>query len=747
MTRNLSTSVVLAALVCLASCETLPPPHTVPPPAYPGKLPTAEAPAPAATPAPAAAPVVAPPAAAQPAPAANARAPMILQGSGSFTAPPEEANEALPANGDGFQLNFTDADIATVAAAVLGDGLGVPYVVDPQLKGTVNLQATRPLAREELLPALEAALRVQGAAIVVVAGVYNVVPVKDAARRITGISTRRGNGFSIQIVAPRYVSAPEIERLLQPFAPEGGILRVDEARNLLLLAGTGQEIATMMEIIKTFDVDYLAGMSFALFPLEFVDARTIATELESVFGDAKGPLQGMVRFTPLGRLNSLMVVTPQPKYLADVESWIRRLDTGNATPGRRIYVYDVQNGKADELAASLSKIMNLAYEPSGNAGSSSSFESGGSLSQTGGGGIGGSGGMSLGGNVGGMNGGGMNGGGMNTQVRRTAGSGGMQNGGGGFGNGSGGDENSVRIVPSPENNALLINASPSEYSIIESALKRLDVRPIQVLIEASLAEVTLTDDMRYGLQWSYEAGDGRLVLSENNSGAITPTFPGFSYLFTGRPDVRAVLNAIESMTQVRVISNPKLLVLNNREAQLQIGDQVPVTVQSSVGTTAENSPIVNSVQFRDTGVILRVTPRVNKSGLVIMDISQEVSDVVPTTTSGIDSPTIQQRKFNSTVAVQDGETIALGGLIRDTKSKGGGGIPFLRRLPILGELFGSTTRNSRRTELIVLMSPKVIQTADDSVEVLEKLRKDFQGLQSVLPQWREQSAHGSQGSH
>jgi general secretion pathway protein D len=277
--------------------------------------------------------------------------------------------------------------------------------------------------------------------------------------------------------------------------------------------------------------------------------------------------------------------------------------------------------------------------------------------------------------------------------------------------------------------------------VIEAALKRLDTRPIQVLIEASLAEVTLTDDMRYGLQWSYLGGDGPATLSESSGGSVSQSFPGFSYLFNGRTDIRAVLNAIESLTNVRVISNPKLLVLNNREAQLQIGDQVPITVQSAVGTVGENSPIVNSVQFRDTGVILRVTPRVNKSGMVILEVSQEVSDVVPTTTSGIDSPTIQQRKFNSTVAVKNGETIALGGLIRETKSRSGSGLPFLRRIPWLGELFGSTVRGSRRTELIVLMTPKVIQTEDDSAELLEKLKQDFRGLRRVLPEWREQGAN------
>jgi general secretion pathway protein D len=561
------------------------------------------------------------------------------------------------------------------------------------------------------LPTLEAALRVQGAAVVVRNGVYNVVPIKEAARHVSNFVSRPGSGFGIQIVSPQYVAASELERLLQPFAPEGGVLRVDESRNLLLLAGTGQEIATMLEVIKTFDVDWLAGLSFGLYPLEYVDARTITTELEAVFGDEKGPLAGMVRLTPLGRLNSLMVVTPQPRYLAQVESWIRRLDVSNATPGRRIYVYDVQNGKADELAASLSKILDIAYEATSS--STSSMSSSAPLDSA-------APGLGSIGNVG------------NVTARRVSNLDVTNSGSTG---GSGQGSNSVRIVPSPENNALLINASPSEYAVIESALKRLDVRPIQVLIEASLAEVTLTDDLRYGLQWSYTAGDGTMVYSEAPNGSVSPQFPGFSYLFTGRPDIRAVLNAIESLTDVKVLSSPKLMVLNNREAQLQIGDQVPVTVQSSVGTVGDNSPIVNSVQFRDTGVILRVTPRVNKSGLVTLDVSQEVSDVIPTTTSGIDSPTIQQRKFNTTVAVRNGETVALGGLIRDSKSRGRSGIPGLRRIPVIGDLFGSTEKTARRTELIVLMTPRVIQTEADSLELLEKLRRDFHGLSAVAPEW------------
>lgn len=621
----------------------------------------------------------------------------VVRGTGALFAPPAAAATAAAGDADnGFQLNFTDAPIATIAATVLGDGLGVPYFVDPQVKGTMTLQATRPLSREEMLAAFETALRVQDAALVDVNGVLNVVPIRSAPQRVTSLRVpgQDARGFGITIVPLQYISAAEMEKVLQPFATEGAILRVDAARNLLLLAGTGQQLATWLGVVSTFDVDWLSGMSFALYPLDYVDAATLSGELADVFSNAGNPIAGVVRLVPLSRLNSIMVVTPQPNYLAQVEAWIKRLDIAAATPGRRIYVYDVQNGKADDLAASLSSILAIDIELPAGAPSAATTPAAAPGSAT-------------------------------AAPPRTAAP--RSAGGGGTGD--------VRIVPNEENNSLLILATPSEYGVIDAALKRLDVVPIQVLIEASIAEVTLTDNLRYGLQWSYLGDRGPITLSETGSAIPAQLFPGLSALYTGRTDIRAVLNAIESLTNVRVISSPKLMVVNNREAQLQIGDQVPIAVQSAVSTSGGTAPIVNSVQLRDTGVILRVTPRANRSGRVMLEISQEVSDVIPTTTSGIDSPTIQQRKLSSIVSVADGETVALGGMIRESRSNGGSGIPYLRRIPLLGQAFGSTAKNSLRTELIVLLTPKVIRSTAESDQTMQELRDQFRRLQSVMPSW------------
>jgi len=267
--------------------------------------------------------------------------------------------------------------------------------------------------------------------------------------------------------------------------------------------------------------------------------------------------------------------------------------------------------------------------------------------------------------------------------------------------------------------------------MVSEALRKLDIMPLQVLIEATIAEVTLNDELRYGLQWFFKTGgDSELTLSEAASGAAAQIFPGFSYLFQTGGDVRVVLNALDSITDVNVISSPQLMVLDNQTARLQVGDQVPIATQSSVSVTDPDAPIVNQIQFLDTGVILNVTPRVNAGGMVILEIEQQVSDVVATTTSGIDSPTIRQRQISSTVAVQSGETIALGGLIRESSSHTSSGLPILKDIPVVGALFGKTSNDTTRTELLVLITPRVVSNQDEARAVTDELRRR---LRAVIP--------------
>jgi general secretion pathway protein D len=629
---------------------------------------------------------------------------------------------------NGIQLAFTDVDINQVVASVLGEALGLNYSIDPSVKGTMSLRSSRPLSAEELLPALEAALRVQDLALVQVNGTYHVLPVKEAPRRVTSINLptdRTQPGFSIQIVPLQFTSPTEMEKILQPFAPPGGVMKVDEARNLLLLAGSSQELDTMLDVVKTFDVDWLAGMSYGFFNLNYVDAKTAVTELSDIFADPKSPLAGVVRLVPITRLNTILVITPQQKYLQAVETWIKRLDVGGTSAGRRIYVYDVQNGRAEELAKSLNKILSL---PTSDEDMPQQSRGGFSMnsSSSPSAGFSGNSGLTPGFNP--TNGGAGGFSSMNNQYPPSPGSAASQLGS----NQNTAKQGDLRIVANIDSNSLLVLATPAEFSVIEAALLRLDAPSRQVLIEASLAEVTLNDELRYGIQWNYNGKKGPITLSDSATGAISQSFPGLSYLFTGSTNISAVLNALETVTTVRVISSPKLVTLNNHQAQLQVGDEVPIATQSAVSVVNPDAPIVNSVQMQDTGVILSVTPRVNKNGLVEMDITQEVSNSVPTTTSGIDSPTIQQRKLSTTVVVKNGDTIALGGLITESKSKTKSGVPYLQKIPLLGALFRDTDNQTMRTELILLITPRVMRDDNEFQNVMDDLRDEFKSLKDVF---------------
>lgn len=633
----------------------------------------------------------------------------IYRGTGQFIHSQVVATRSAFVAGDGeVTLNFVNVDVKDVVRAVVGELLHANVVIDPGLQGTVNIQTARPLPREAVLPALEVAMRLAGAALIRVNGGYRAVPLRDAPQQgIIVQPTGRfaaGPGYGVQIVPLRYVGADEMQRILEPLAPQGSILRVDQHRNLLVLAGSAPDLAVMRDNIATFDVDWLAGMSFAIFPVRSARAKAVVGDLTQILGEGS-PIGSSVRLVPIDRMNAIVAVSSRAAYLEEIERWIERLDQGTNTAEQRIYVYYVQNGRAVDIAAVLAKVLLGDREP--RRPGEVSAEPGRVADGY-------------------------------DAMRRTIPAGPPQrpppvpmeppdrrpgdaqtpDSGIQFGSMS-----TVQITADEKNNALVILATPREFMAIEAALKKLDVIPLQVMIEAAVAEVTLTDELRYGVQYFIKQGSSRVVLSNARTGDVAPQFPGFSYIFSSGADIRVVLNLLEDVTNVSVISSPNLMVLNNQTATLQVGDQVPIATQSAVSVLTPGAPIVNTIQFRDTGVILKVTPRVNESGLVLIDVAQEVSDVAATTTSGIDSPTIQQRKVSSTVIIQDGETLALGGLIRDGRTTDTSGIPGLQGIPIIGSLFGTKTNSLKRTELLVLITPRVVRNTVEAREITDELRR------------------------
>ena len=623
----------------------------------------------------------------------KAAEPKIFKGTGAVIKPKPEPT--IQSVGNNVLLNFEGADVREVAKTVLADILGHSYIVDPRVQGSITLRTTKPLPQDALMSTLESLLKMNGATMILENGVYKILPSTVTRGSISPRVGGKLSGYSIQIVPLEYVGAREMAKIIEPIAPEGAVLRVDETRNLLMVGGLQNELAHIMDTIETFDVDWISGMSVGLFPLQSADVKTVAADLEKIMGDkTNGPLAGVVRVIPIERLNAFLVITPQPKYLDQAKVWIERMDrVGGSTSGQRLFVYQVQNGKAESLANLLSQ----AYSATPGAGAqqqrAASVAPGlSSTSITSSGGAAGAPSAPV----------------AQPATAVTLGS-------------KDGEIHNVRIVADKENNALLIVANADEYGIIESALKKLDVAPRQVLIDVTIAEVTLTDDLSYGLEWSFQndskSHKGSLL---NSANAMSPHAPGFAYVYnTLGSNIQATLNMLASDGRVNILSSPHIMVADNQQAKIQIGDSVPIAGQSSVTAGV----VVNSTQYLDTGIILTVTPRISAGGVVNLDVQQEVSTASSVPTTGLISPTISKRTAKSIVTVQSGETTILGGLIKDEKSFSTSGIPLLSQIPVIGALFGTQGFKKVKTELVILITPRIATNAAQAKTISEEFRK------------------------
>lgn len=716
-----------------------------------------------------------------------------------FGAPQPAAAPARPVKEGKYTLNFEDADLAEVAKVILGDTLKANYVISPKVTGKVSLQTARPLADDELVPTLEMLLKANGAVLIKEAKTYRIEPEANAVVNAPGARlslSGRGlePGYQLRVVPLRYVGVLEMQKVVEPMLPPKSVLRADETRNLLLIAGSSEDLESVLETVRIFDVDFMRGMSVGLYPLKNVDAPTIAEELDKLLTvSGKGPLAGMFRLMPIERLNAILAVTPQPRYLDEVQTWIERLDRYNTNKSGNMHVYRVQNVDAIELANTLSQIFGQGNNRSRGAGASlspglSGGTTGGGMSSGlvdgdgdrlsssggfgGGSGFGGSSSSSSSGTGGGLGSTGSGtGSGLSGGLNRgstgtgTSGSGGFGAGsgasagggfGGGFGTGSTSGStgrgrtrtgaqvaelgNNMRIVADPSNNALIIMAKAQEYREIESVIKELDIMPLQVLIDATIVEVTLTDQLQYGLRWYFEhsANDDRL----RGAGVLgTPTaellqtaeksaLGGFTYsLVNSSKDIRIELDALAALNKTNILSAPSLMVLNNQQATIKVGDSVPILSAQALPTAGVTNLVgTQSIQYRDTGVQLDVRPRVNSGGLVIMEVKQAVDDVKNAASAGLQSPTIAQRQIVSSVAVKNGETIVLGGLIRENVSNGKNGIPLLSSIPGFGALFSQSNKKLDRTELVVMITPRVVDNAASSREITNEFRRRLTGL-------------------
>ncbi|HCJ50600.1 MAG TPA: type II secretion system protein GspD [Gallionella sp.] len=604
--------------------------------------------------------------------------------------------------GGELTLSFEGADLREVVKTILSDILKQSYIMDPRVGGTITLHTKRPIAKSALLPTLETVLRMSDAVLIHQEdGVYQVVPASLAGKgnltpQLGEVGKPLPSGYSIQVVPLKFIGVADMTKLLEPLGIGPGAVRMDPLRNLLILSGTEPELRHMLETIDMFDVDWIAGMSVGLFTLKNVEAKTVVDDLAKLFGDKNmGPLAGALRIVPIERLNALLVVTPQAKYLDEAKTWVERLDrSGGVTGGQQLYVYQVQNGKAEELAKLLNEAFgkaaaqkNLPAPTLAPGLAAAEVKNAQPVKPV-----------------------------QEAQPRPATGDGVSL-------------PKDVRIIADKNNNALLIVASAGDYDMIESALRKLDVAPRQVLIEVTIAEVTLTGELKYGLDWAITNGPN--ISGKMNNFGIASALP-FSYSWTSAAgNIKAVLNALAKDSKLKVVSSPHITVADNQKASIQVGDQVP-TISQTESTSTTTTGVIQSVQYLNTGVLLTVTPHVNAGGLVTMDINQEVSNAASTTTSTINSPTISKRTAQSTVTVQSGETLIMAGLISDQDTHATSGLPLLSRLPLLGGLFGSLDDNHNRTELVILITPRVMKTSVQASEITDEYRSRMVNLEDML---------------
>jgi general secretion pathway protein D len=675
---------------------------------------------------------------------------------------PLATGSQIQAQPGGYQVNFNNADLAQVVQAVLGDLLHQPYTIDPRVTGTVTLSTQGPISPNDLIAMLETVLRATGAALVQDdrAG-YRILPLGEAVsgRTVLQLGTDPKPlpaGYGITIIPLRNVSAETIGPLIAP-ATNPELVRIDPTRNLVLISGTSADRAALGATVQSFDVDWLRGMSSGIFPLQQAQPEAVIKELSAVFGGApdRGPLKGLINFMPVERLNAVLVVSSRVDKLNEAGRWIRRLDQGDSDD-ERVYVYMVQNG----TAANMARVLGQAFGKVDQAGASpfddelgSDVARGLGQSNSSSNGIGGdqsnagTGGTS---STPGQSGSGQPGSGTSSQFAPIDFNAQQKEGDAsilGLAGAQAGKAavfkldklGEVRVVPDKDKNALLIRARPAAFRLIESALRAIDASPLQVVIEATIAEVTLNDRLQYGVQYYLETGFGSAGFTVRDagsspSGTLGTPIPQASSglnLAVSSGGARVVLNALSSITNVKVVSAPTLAVLNNQTARLQVGNQVPVRTQQSQSTDNTDSPVISNIEYKDTGVILKVTPRINSNNDVSMDVQQEVSSIVndaASTQADALAPTISTRRIGSIVSVANGQTVVLGGLIQENQQNGRSGVPVLQDIPLLGNLFSSTSNSRDRTELVVFITPRVIRNAADAQAIAEELRSRMEAL-------------------
>ncbi len=630
--------------------------------------------------------------------------------------PPAAAKPSEPIRGSKFVLNFDNADLYEVIR-VISEVMKINYIIDPRVKGIVNIHTSGQLSNEEIFPIFQSILELNGATAVQKGILYEIVPFADAKKIYTSPLTAKEAGktlaeerYTIQIIRLKYIPAAEVSKMIKPFLSDGADIVEQPSQNILIIGDIASNIRKSLDIIDLFDVDIFADMRVRIYPIFNADVNEVAKEMERIFSSFEVSLKSArgvgITFTPITRINSLLVVSSIPQIFERVEKWLRELDkiAGEGTK-INVFVYYVQNAKAKDLADVLKQVyitekrvelkekgvapaVPRGVRPPSTPAPSTPKEEG----------------VLPAGAV---------------------------------------PEGEITIVVDETTNSLIIRAFQRDYKAILETIKKLDLYPKQVLIEVLLAEVTLDEATKYGLEFStFTAGDYSIQMGGTPFLGLVPTPDAFSsglrYSIVSAGKLAAAIHASATENRLKVISSPHILASNNKEARIQIGSSEPIltnTYTTPGAPTTDTTAIVSTgivtgtIEYKDIGVLLSVTPRISDAKLVTLEISIEQSTVSQKNLGNLANvPFFPKKTAKTSLSIMEGQTIVIGGMIEDSKNTTKTGVPFLSKIPILGALFGYHTNENISTETILLMTPHVITELQESNEITKEFREKVQEL-------------------
>jgi general secretion pathway protein D len=640
----------------------------------------------------------------------------------------------MPPTGPGVIFNFDNADIYEVIR-VMTEILRINYLIDPKVKGTVNIHTTGQLPAEEVFPIFQSILRLNGATAVKKDGLYEIVPLSDAKKTYVSPTTIRGGTkppfeekYTIQIVSLKYIPVTEASKLIKPFLSDGADIVEHPPHNILIISDVASNIKKSLDILALFDIDIFTDLRVRIYPILNADVNEVAKELERIFASfevsTKSGRGVGITFTPVTRINSLLVVSSIPDIFEKVEGWLKELDK---IPGEgskiSVFVYYVQNAKAKDLAEVLKEVFGKAKEKKG--------EKAGTPAETTPRGV------------------------KPAPTPATPPALGKEEAGGV-------PEGEISVVVDETNNALVIRAFARDYRSILETVKKLDIYPRQVLIEVLLADVTLTDDMELGIDFVKYMDSGKWAQTityggSTGFGGLSGAGAGLVYAIDQANRFTAQIKAAATVGRAKILTSPNLLASNNKEAKIQIGTSEPILTNTytSTGTataTTSTGVVEGTIEYKDIGTILSITPRISDGGLVTLELSIEESSLtqrtlgqqsqsgivggVASSASSFTVPAFNKTTAKTVLSIKDGQTIAIGGLIRKQKDTSNQGVPFLGKIPLIGFLFGKNTRLDERRELIFLLTPHIITDENQSKTVTDEFQKKIEGMKWELEKER-----------